>query len=70
MSSQTEQIDLKEIFLLVSDKLNSFEDVIVEELNNSQGNKEDIDEHYYPNTDLVYSVMRPSNSLNEIVNDL
>ena len=50
-------IDLKEIFLLVSEKLNSSEDVIVKELNNSQGNKEEIDGYYYPNPDLVYSVM-------------
>ena len=58
LSSQSEDIDLKEIFLLVSDKLNSSEDLIVKELNNSQGNKEEIDGYYYPSTDLVYSVMR------------
>ena len=61
---------LKEIFLLVSEKLNSSEDVIVKELNNSQGNKEEIDGYYYPSSDLVYSVMRPSNTLNKIINDL
>ena len=70
LSTQTEQIDLKEIFLLVSDKLNSFEDVIVEELKNSQGNKEEIDGYYYPNSDLVYSVMRPSDSLNDIIDNI
>ena len=70
LSSQTEDIDLKEIFLLLSEKLNSSEQTIVEELNNSQGNKEEIDGYYYPSTDLVYSVMRPSNSLNKIINDL
>ena len=70
LSSQSEDIDLKEIFLLVSDKLNSSEDVIVKELNNSQGNKEEIDGYYYPSSDLVYSVMRPSNTLNKIVNNL
>ena len=70
LSSQSEDIDLKEIFLLVSEKLNSSEDVIVKELNNSQGSKEEIDGYYYPNSDLVYSVMRQSNTLNKIVNNL
>ena len=59
MSSQSEDNDLKQIFLLVSEKFNSSEDVIVKELNNSQGNKEEIDGYYYPSSDLVYSVMRP-----------
>ena len=70
LSSQSEDIDLKEIFLFVSDKLNSSEDIILEELNNSQGNKEEIDGYYYPNSDLVYSVMRPSNSLNDIIDNI
>ena len=70
LSSQSEDIDLKQIFLLISDKLNSSEDIILEELNNSQGNKEEIDGYYYPNSDLVYSVMRPSNSLNDIIDNI
>ena len=70
LSSQSEDIDLKEIFLTVADKLNSSEEVIVSELNNSQGNKEEINGYYYPDTDLVFSVMRPSYTLNKIVNDL
>ena len=70
LSSQSEDIDLKEIFLFVSDKLNSSEDIILEELNNSQGNKEEIDGYYYPNSDLVYSVMRPSDSLNNIIDNI
>ena len=70
LSSQSEDIDLKEIFLFVSDKLNSSEDIILEELNNSQGNKEEIDGYYYPNSNLVYSVMRPSNLLNDIIDNI
>ena len=70
LSSQSEDIDLKQIFLFISDKLNSSEDIILEELNNSQGNKEEIDGYYYPNSDLVYSVMRPSNSLNDIIDNI
>lgn len=70
LSSQSEDIDLKQIFLSISDKLNSSEDIILEELNNSQGNKEEIDGYYYPNSDLVYSVMRPSNSLNDIIDNI
>ena len=70
LSSQSEDIDLKEIFLFISDKLNSSEDIILEELNNSQGNKEEIDGYYYPNSDLVYSVMRPSDSLNDIIDNI
>ena len=70
LSSQSEDIDLKEIFLFVSDKLNSSEDIILEELNSSQGNKEEIDGYYYPNSNLVYSVMRPSNSLNDIIDNI
>ena len=70
LSSQSEDIDLKQIFLFISDKLNSSEDIILEELNNSQGNKEEIDGYYYPNSDLVYSVMRPSDSLNDIIDNI
>ena len=70
LSSQSEDIELKEIFLFVSEKLNSSEDIILEELNNSQGNKEEIDGYYYPNSDLVYSVMRPSDSLNNIIDNI
>ena len=70
LSSQSEDIDLKEIFLFISDKLNSSEDIILEELNNSQGNREEIDGYYYPNSNLVYSVMRPSDSLNDIIDNI
>ena len=35
-----------------------------------QGKKQEIDGYYYPDTNLVYKVMRPSNTLNDIVNSL
>ena len=70
LSIQSEDVELKEIFSKVSEKLNLSEDIIVRELNNSQGKTQAIDGYYYPDTDLVYKVMRPSNTLNEIVNSL
>ncbi len=70
LSIQSEDVELKEIFSIVSEKLNLSEDTIVRELNSSQGKKQEIDGYYYPDTNLVYKVMRPSNTLNDIVNSL
>ena len=70
LSIQSEDVELKEIFSIVSEKLNRSEDIIVRELNNTQGKSQEIDGYYYPDPDLVYKVMRPSNTLNEIVNCL
>ena len=50
--------------------METHEDRIVSELNDSQGNNEDINGYYFPDEKLVYDVMRPSVTLNTIIDNL
>ncbi|AEE14722.1 isocitrate dehydrogenase, NADP-dependent [Thermodesulfobium narugense DSM 14796] len=68
LSSQQEDIDIKEKFLKVKDELDKNEDKINEELLSVQGKKVDIKGYYKPEEDIVERLMRPSKILNSIVN--
>jgi len=58
---------LKDIFADVSKKLAEKEDEIGEELINAQGAPVDIDGYYYPDKEKMSNAMRPSRTLNAII---
>ena len=70
LSKQTEDIELKSVFVSIADSLKNNEDVIVTELNNAQGKAEDIKGYYLPDTSATNAVMRPSATLNAIVDNM
>ena len=70
LSKQTEDIELKSVFVSFADSLKNNEDVIVTELNNAQGKAEDIKGYYLPDTSATNAVMRPSATLNDIVDNM
>ncbi|MBT7726228.1 MAG: NADP-dependent isocitrate dehydrogenase [Flavobacteriales bacterium] len=70
LSNQTEDKSLQSIFENVSDTMETHEEKIVAEINESQGNNEDINGYYFPDEELVNNVMRPSATLNTIIDNL
>ncbi len=67
LAAQKENQELKDYFSPIAEKLRSNESKIVEELNNVQGVKVDIEGYYFPNKAKVSAAMRPSQTLNSIV---
>jgi isocitrate dehydrogenase len=70
LAKQTEDIDLKTIFENLANEMKNNEDTIIAELNEAQGKTEDIKGYYFPDTNITCAVMRPSITLNAIVNNL
>jgi isocitrate dehydrogenase len=70
LSKQTENTELKSVFVSIADSLKNNEDVIVAELNNAQGKAEEIKGYYLPDTSATNAVMRPSATLNDIVDNM
>ncbi len=70
LSNQSKDLELKNIFALISDKLDSQEDTIVSELNSSQGKREKINGYYFPDKELLGKVMRPSIKFNKIIDSI
>ena len=67
LANQTEDADLAARFTAIAQDLTSSEEQIVAELNAVQGNKVEIGGYYRANPDLVEKVMRPSETLNRII---
>ena len=67
---QSDDLELKNIFDRISIDLQNNENKIIEELNNSQGSKQDIKGYYFPDTEVVFAAMRPSETLNYIIDNL
>ncbi|WP_069130405.1 NADP-dependent isocitrate dehydrogenase [Rhodohalobacter halophilus] len=67
LADQTEDMKLAERFKTVAEKLEAGEDQINKELIDAQGQPENIEGYYWPNRDLVYDRMRPSKTLNQII---
>ncbi|MCB9227190.1 MAG: NADP-dependent isocitrate dehydrogenase [Chitinophagales bacterium] len=67
LATQNEDADLKKAFAPVAQQLFDNEDQIVEELAKVQGHAVDLGGYYFPNTDKVTAVMRPSKTLNDII---
>ena len=70
LAEQDDDAELKAIFTPVAKQLSENEDKIVAELNAVQGSAADIGGYYRPNKALASKVMRPSQTLNAIVDSL
>ncbi len=67
LANQTKDTDLAEHFKSVADRLEENEEQINKELIDAQGQPEDIEGYYWPNQEIVFDRMRPSKTLNEII---
>jgi len=68
LANQDKDTDLKHEFSQIFKELQSHEAKILEELNSVQGVSKDIGGYYYPNDVLASNAMRPSKTLNSILN--
>ncbi len=67
LAAQTDDEDLRTQFAPIATQLADNEAKIVEELNAAQGNAVDIGGYYHPDPELTANAMRPSATLNEII---
>lgn len=67
IAAQDENADLKAKFSGLADQLTSSEDSIISELNAAQGAKVELDGYYYPSEEKAIAAMRPSATLNAII---
>ncbi len=70
IASQDSDKDLKAIFKKVSEDLQSNEEKIAKELLAAQGSPVNIGGYYKPNWELAYKAMRPSATLNAIIDSI
>jgi len=70
LAAQTKDADLKATFEKVSAQLKENERSIIEELKNAQGDMESIKGYYLPDETTTFSLMRPSKTLNEIIDSI
>ena len=70
LADQDEDSELKALFEPVAKALMQNEDTIIAELNAAQGSPVDIDGYYMPNDQLAYKEMRPSATLNAIIDNM
>jgi isocitrate dehydrogenase len=68
LAHQNKDADLKSEFSSIYEMLSSNEEAIIKELIDCQGEAVDIEGYYLPNENLVSDAMRPSSSLNSILN--
>ncbi|BAO74462.1 NADP-dependent isocitrate dehydrogenase [Winogradskyella sp. PG-2] len=68
LANQDKDADLKSEFTDIYKAMSSNEDAIINELIDCQGVSVNIDGYYLPNENLVSNAMRPSSSLNKILN--
>ena len=70
LASQTQDAEMKARFTPVAQQMTANEDKIIQELNDAQGQPVDIGGYYLPNDELSATAMRPSVTLNAIVDAL
>ena len=70
LAEQTEDADLAAAIKPVAQELRANEEAILNELNEVQGKEVSINGYYYPNNDMTSEVMRPSATLNRIIDTL
>ncbi|MAM22683.1 MAG: isocitrate dehydrogenase (NADP(+)) [Croceibacter sp.] len=68
LASQDKDADLKAEFASLAETMQANEDKIIKELNAAQGAPVNIDGYYYPDYNKVSKAMRPSETLNAILN--
>lgn len=70
LAAQDEDARLQRQFTSVAEKLKENEEKILEELNGSQGHAVDMEGYYWPNGKVVSNEMRPSATLNKIIDEI
>jgi isocitrate dehydrogenase len=70
LAKQSDDTELQTIFGPFSSVLINNEEKIISELNSSQGGKEDIEGYYLPDAEITFATMRPSETLNNIIDML
>ena len=70
LAKQNNDLELKSSSSKLADALNENEETINQEMLSSQGAKEDIDGYYFPDDQLASNAMRPSKTLNDILNQV
>lgn len=70
LADQTENASLAERFAPLAKALTENEEKIVTELAEAQGKPADLGGYYHPDMEKVFSVMRPSKTLNDILDSL
>ena len=67
LAKQTQDTELQAHFTEVAQQLSANKDRIVQELIDAQGQPVDIGGYYHPNVEMTANAMRPSATLNAIV---
>jgi isocitrate dehydrogenase len=70
LSTQTDDSAIAEKFKSVYKELKDNEDTIIKELLSIEGKAQDIGGYYHPNDELAEKAMRPSETLNNIINNI
>ena len=70
LSQQKEDKELASLFKRFSLSLKDNEKIILSELSKTQAKSQNINGYYYPDKDKVKEIMRPSHTLNSIINKL
>ena len=70
LAKQEQDLELKNRFSEIADKLISNEAKITKELIDAQGQPMNIEGYYFPNEKLAAKAMRPSSTLNRIIDNL
>ncbi|WP_440992710.1 NADP-dependent isocitrate dehydrogenase [Cysteiniphilum litorale] len=70
LAKQTQDAQLAHVFKPVAAALQDNEAKIVAELNDAQGVAVDIGGYYHPNAQKIEKIMRPSATLNQVINNL
>jgi isocitrate dehydrogenase len=70
LAKQNDDSALKTEFASVSKEMNENEDKILSELNSAQGSAVDIGGYYLPNDEAATKAMRPSTTLNSIIDNI
>ena len=67
LAAQSEDAELSALFAPLAQSLKASESTIVEELNGAQGDAQDISGYYWPDDELATKAMRPSATLNGLI---
>ncbi len=70
LSAQNDDAEMKAFFTPIAEQLNNQESTILAELTAVQGKPSDVGGYYYPNAEKLAKVMRPSTTLNVIIDSI